>query len=110
MKNWFDLEPLLDKIETLDKATLEEFSIIQPPPSQNSAFHHIFINAKERIIRRLNQIEADEALAKVPNPNPTPQPPAEKPNHIHNIGVGVLIVVLGAAAIWSIAYYFNVHL
>ena len=108
MKNWFDLEPLLDKIETLDKATLEEFSIIQPPPSQNPNFHHKFDRAIQRVHRKLEQIKADEALAKVPNP--TPQPPADKPNHIHNIGVGVLIVVLGAAAIWSIAYYFNVHL
>jgi hypothetical protein len=108
MKTWFDIELLLDKIESLDKATLESFSIVAPPPSQNPAFHQKFNHTHQRILRRLNQIEAEEVSAKVPNP--TPQPPPEKPNHIHNIGVGVIIVVLGSAAIWSIAYYFDVHL
>ena len=60
MKNWFDLEPLLDKIETLDKATLEEFSIIQPPPSQNPNFHHKFDRAIQRVHRKLEQIKAEE--------------------------------------------------
>ena len=63
MKTWFDLEPLLDKIDTFDKATLESFANIIPPPSQNTAFHHKFDHAKQHILRRLQQMkEAEIAL------------------------------------------------
>lgn len=66
MKTWFDVEPLLDRIEALDKATLEEFANVQPPPSQNPAFHHKFDHAKQRILRRLSQIDSIENAAANP--------------------------------------------
>ena len=102
MKNWFDLEPLLDKIETLDKSMLEEFSNIQPPPSQNPAFHHKFDHAIQRVRNRLSEIIAIENSAR----NPT----NKNTSTIHTIGVGITVTVIGAAALWAIAYYFNVHL
>ena len=102
MKTWFDLEPLLDKIETLDKATLEEFSIIQPPPSQNPAFHHIFDHAMQRIWNRLSKINAIENAAS----NPT----NKNTSTIHKIWEGIVIAVLGAGALWVIGFYFGIHL
>ncbi|MCF8151649.1 MAG: hypothetical protein K9K30_14100 [Burkholderiaceae bacterium] len=48
------------------------------------------------------------ALAK--EPNPAPKLSTNKPNLIHNIGVGVFVVVMGAAAIWAISHYFGVRL
>lgn len=60
MKTWFDIEPFLDSIETLDKASLEEFANVLPPPSQNRAFHHKFDHTKQQILRRLEQIKDEE--------------------------------------------------
>lgn len=102
MKTWFDIEPLLDRIETLDKATLEEFANVQPPPSQNPAFHHKFDHAIQRIRNRLSEINSIE--------KPAPNPPTDKTNQIHNIGVGVIVVVLGACALWAIGHYLGLHL
>jgi len=102
MKTWDDLEPLLDKIETLDKSTLEEFSNIKPPPSQNLAFHHKFDHAIQRVRNRLSQIQAIE--------NSASNPPNINTSTIHKIWEGVVIAVLGAAALWCIGYYFGIHL
>ena len=102
MKTWFDIEPHIENIEALDKETLESFANVLPPPSQNPAFHHKFDHTKERILRRLSQIDAIE--------NSAPQPPAKQSNYIHDIGVGTTIVVIGACAIWVISHYFGISL
>lgn len=43
-------------------------------------------------------------------PNTAPNPSPNKPNRIYDIGVGTFVVILGACAIWAIAYYFGIHL
>ena len=102
MKTWDDLVPLLDSIETLDKATLEEFAIIQPPASKNPAFHHQFDRAMQRIQNSLSKINSIENAAS----NPT----NKNTSTIHKIWEGIVITVLGAGALWAIAFYFGVHL
>ena len=59
---WGDIETALNQnsLEGKDKATLEAFWRVEPPPSTNPAFHFRFQQAKERIRRRLDQIEAEE--------------------------------------------------
>ena len=61
MKTWFDIEPLVDKIEELDKSTLEQFARVPIPPSQNPAFHQKFNHTRQRILRRLSQLEEKES-------------------------------------------------
>ena len=96
MKTWFDLEPLLDKIETLDKATIEEFSIIQPPPSQNPAFHHKFDHAIQRILHRLQQIKNEEIALQNNSNNDSNDYWYKKPIGIIGIGIitGTLVMFI----------------
>jgi hypothetical protein len=64
MANWNDIEVALLKstIESLDKATLEAFTQVEPPPSQNPAFHIRFQQAQQRIGRALAKIYAKEKI------------------------------------------------
>ena len=59
---WGDIETALveDSLESKDKATLEAFWRVEPPPSTNPAFHFRFQQAKERIRRCLDQIQTEE--------------------------------------------------
>jgi len=97
------------EISSLPKEKLVQFSAALAQSQAYTYFSapqfpQICKTVELHLAARLNE----ESLAKVPNP--TPNPSADKPNHIHNIGVGVLIVVLGAAAIWVIAFYLGVQL
>jgi hypothetical protein len=62
MSNWNDIEVALMKstIESLDKSTLEAFTQVEPPVSQNPAFHIRFEQAQQRIGRALAKIYAKE--------------------------------------------------
>ena len=56
-ESWNDIEKALnnDTLEENDKATLEAFLRVEPPPSKNPAFHARFADAKQRIRHRLGQ-------------------------------------------------------
>ncbi len=60
--SWNDIENAVknNTIESLDKATLEEFSKIAPPNNNNPGPIALCQNAQQRIFRRLEQIRADE--------------------------------------------------
>lgn len=62
MATWHEIEVALNQgtIESLDKVTLEAFAQVEPPPSQNPAFHIRFEQAQQRIARALAKIEAKE--------------------------------------------------
>lgn len=62
MANWNDIEVALNQgtIESLNKKTLQEFSAVEPKPSQNSAYHVRFEQAQNRIARALVRIETTE--------------------------------------------------
>ena len=96
MKTWFDIELLLDSIETLDKSTLEEFANVQPPPSQNPAFHHKFDHAKQRILRRLQQLKDEESKLQNSRNNNTNDHWYKKPIGIIFLSVfgGVLVFLI----------------
>lgn len=63
MATWSDIEPALDKLEQLDKATLESFARVMPPASDNPSFRHRFDQAQQRIRHRLDQIQAEQMLS-----------------------------------------------
>jgi hypothetical protein len=65
---------------------------------------------RDEIDDLLSYVKSKEEMELVKVPYPAPQPPAAKTNYIHDIGVGTLIVILGACAIWAVAYYFDIHL
>lgn len=116
MTTWFDIEPLIDQIESLDKETLEAFSRVTPPPSQNPAFHHKFDHTKERILRQLNQIEKQETLSNVRSPISEPsRTPTNDPSNWHEKPLGKLFYqVIGglilACVIYLIYQNFGIHL
>ena len=92
MLTWFDIEPLVDKLEELDKATLESFARVMPPPSQNPAFHHKFDHAHKRILRRLQQIKEEDdriALKKIQQEKPEPAP-----DHWYKKPIGVVGIAI----------------
>jgi uncharacterized protein (TIGR02391 family) len=62
---WHDIEVALntDTLEEKDKATLQAFLRVEPPPSNNPTFHARFNDAKHRIRHRLLEIAAEEMKA-----------------------------------------------
>jgi hypothetical protein len=66
MATWFDIEKALadDSIESLDRETLEAFSRVDIPPHRNPSFPLRFQQAQARILRRLDQIAADDARSR----------------------------------------------
>lgn len=70
--SWDDIEIALNNrtLEQKDRATLEAFSRVEPPPSTNPSFRARFDHAMERIRRRLDKLEAEDKAretAKAPN-------------------------------------------
>lgn len=65
---WNDIEVALnsDTLEEKDKATLEAYSRVEPPPSHNPAFHARFNDAKQRIRHRLLELVAVEKTGAMP--------------------------------------------
>lgn len=65
---WNDIEVALnsDTLEEKDKATLEAYSRVEPPPSHNPAFHARFNDAKQRIRHRLLELVAVEKTGAAP--------------------------------------------
>jgi hypothetical protein len=59
MATWSDIERAMDKLEDLDKTTLEAFARVMPAASDNPTYRHRFDLAQQRIRRRLDQIEAE---------------------------------------------------
>ena len=90
MATWSDIEPVLDKLEQLDKATLEAFASVMPPPSDNPSFRHRFDQAQLRIRRRLDQFEADEMRSQKRGDNHSDEHWYKKP-----VGIVVLSVTAG---------------
>ena len=66
--SWNDIEKALnsDTLEENDKATLEAFLRIEPPP-RNPASHARFADAKQHIRHRLFELAASEVKADLPH-------------------------------------------
>ncbi len=66
--SWDDIEKALnnDTLEENNKATLEAFLRVEPPPSKNPAFHARFADAKQRIRHRLLELTAAEGMPLAP--------------------------------------------
>jgi hypothetical protein len=96
-------------VASLSKEKLAQFSAAL---SRSQAYAYFgaseFPQVCETVRALLIARSTEEALAKIPNP--TPQPSPNNPNRIHDIGVGAIIVVVGAAAIWVIAHYLGIQL
>ena len=69
MATWRDIERAWNELEQLDKATLEAFVRVIPPPSNNPVFNRRADHAMQRIHRRLDQISANERVASQRNSN-----------------------------------------
>ena len=57
---WGDIELCLNQctLEDQEIETLEAFSRVSPPPSNNPAFHFRFQNAQDRIRKRIEEAKA----------------------------------------------------
>ena len=61
MATWSGIERSLDKLEDLDKVTLQSFARVMPPASENPNFNRRFDHAMKRIRLRLDQIAVQES-------------------------------------------------
>jgi len=96
-RDWFDIERELSRLEDLDTATLEEFSRVMPPPSQNPAFHRKFDAAMQRIRRCLDVRAAVSSKDGLVN---------HDGDHWYKKPVGIVVLaVVGGLLLALIKYY-----
>jgi hypothetical protein len=98
MATWNDIEITLNQgtLEDQDRATLEAFSRVEPPPPQNPAFHLRFQQAQERIRRRLAQIGTEDLHRLVALQDRSKNRPDE---HWYKKPVGIVSLVVAGTTV-----------
>jgi len=87
MATWSDIQRANDKIEQLDRATIEEFLSVPPPGSVNPNFTVRRDHLLQRIHRRHDQLIAEE-LAQKAGRSGSEDPWYKKPLGILALAVG----------------------
>ena len=73
---WNDYQAAMnrDNFERIDRATLESLSMVCPPAIKNPTAQALYDNARERIQRRLAQLDVQPLTPEVPGDATLPRP------------------------------------
>jgi hypothetical protein len=93
MATWSDIECNMNRLEELDRQTLEAFAKVPPLPSGNPTYHQTYESAMRRIQRRLQKFDAEETSSDKRTNDRTDDHWYKKPVGILILGVAVGLLV-----------------